>query len=452
MELDLSLEVSRIFTAWKARYFDREKQRSKNSLDIFGERGCGKTAATQAYVRTHKNKARYFSFADLEGAAALAAFAAAFELENKKPASWEEAGQLFQKKYKNQTLHVLLDDLERFPQRKEFDAACLYIARDRIIVSEFRRCIRENWEPDDFNLATIYIGCRTLADYCKYFPAYAKQNILRLFSLTGGFLTILHELDEHAGLEENLRTLLRYDSAFSRFLPEWLGEYFRTPESYYPILCAMANGKQRLSEIARDAGYPNNKCQTYLHALIGANLVRTESLRERKSVTYHLTNSYIAAWCLFVYGRRGQQVSDPDGLLRYVLENIDQKLALPAFYRSCFRFLEMSGKEYLFPYLYPSAAELTTDVPFHFKDGNKLKLNYCVQVDSQTLIVLFPDSLDKRYTKEDIEHIRTAVNRFDTLYDTDIIVFSLHRFSDWCVHEASKNELLHLVTMERLRL
>ena len=116
MELDLSLEVSRIFTAWKARYFDREKQRSKNSLDIFGERGCGKTAAAQAYVRAHKNKARYFSFADLEGAAALTAFAAAFQLEKENPASWDEAGQLFRKKYKDQALHILLDDLEQFPQ------------------------------------------------------------------------------------------------------------------------------------------------------------------------------------------------------------------------------------------------------------------------------------------------------------------------------------------------
>ena len=111
----------------------------------------------------------------------------------------------------------------------------------------------------------------------------------------------------------------------------------------------------------------------------------------------------------------------------------------------------MSAKEYLIPYRYPSSTELKTDVPFRFKDGYALKLNYCVRIDSQTLIAILPDSLDKRYTKEDIEHIRAAVNRFDTLYDTDIIVFSLHRFSDWCVHEASKNELLHLVTMERLK-
>ena len=452
MELDLSHEISKICTAWNARYFDREKQRSKNSLDIFGERGCGKTAAAQAYVRAHKNKARYFSFADLDGAAALRVFAATFQLENENPASWDEAGRLFRKKYGKQALHVLLDDLERFPQRKEFGTASfLHIARGRIVVSELRRCTRENWDPDDTTLASLYIGCRTPADFCKLFPDYSRPDVLRLFSMTGGILAILHELDGHSNLEENLRVLLRYDSVFSRFLPEWLGEYFRTPESYYPILCSMASGKQRLSEIAQDAGYQNNKCQTYLRALIQAQLVRTESLRDQKHVTYHLTSSYIAAWCLFVYGRRSQQIADPDGLLRTVMEEIDENLALPAFYRSCFRYLDMSTKEYLIPYRYPSSTELKTDVPFRFKDGYALKLNCCVQIDSQTLIVILPDSLDKRYTKEDIQHIRSAVNRFDTLYGTDIVIFSLHRFSDWCVHEASRDELLHLVTMERLK-
>ncbi len=174
-------------------------------------------------------------------------------------------------------------------------------------------------------------------------------------------------------------------------------------------------------------------------------------LRDKKPVTYHLTNSYIAAWCLFIYRRRSQQIADPDGLLRKVMDEIDEKLALPAFYRSCFRYLEMSAKEYLIPYRYPSSTELKTDVPFRFKDGYALKLNYCVRIDSQTLIAILPDSLDKRYTKEDIQHIRAAVNRFDTLYGTDIVIFSPHRFSDWCVHEAGRDELLHLVAMERLR-
>ena len=58
---------------------------------------------------------------------------------------------------------------------------------------------------------------------------------------------------------------------------------------------------------------------------------------------------------------------------------------------------------------------------------------------------------NQQFTKEDIQHIRAAVNRFDTLYGTDIVIFSPHRFSDWCVHEASRDELPHLVALEQLR-
>ena len=452
MEIDLSREISKIHTSWNDRYFDFKNNHSKNSLDIFGERGCGKTHAAQEYVRTHTNKARYFSFANLAGNAAIKAFANAFQLEKEKPTSWNEVGKLFHEKYGKQAMHILLDDLEFFPQRNDLRIAIdNYIARGRIVVSELRRCIREDWNPNSISFVSVFIGRRTLSDYCKYFPTYSKQDILRLFSMTGGVLAILKEIDEKISFEENLKYLLRYDSAFSRFLPEWLGEYFRTPESYYPILCSMANGKHRLSEIAQDAGYPTNKCQTYLRALIHAHLVRQESLRDQKQSTYHLTSSYIAAWFLYVYGRRSEQVSDPDGLFHMVLESIDEKLALPAFYKSCFRYLEMSTKEYLYPYSCPSTDELTLNVPYKFKDGYRLKLNYCVKIDGQTLIVILPETLNTKYTKWDIKHITAAVNHFDTIYGTDIVVFSLNRFSDWCVHEASKNYLLHLVTIERLR-
>ena len=82
--------------------------------------------------------------------------------------------------------------------------------------------------------------------------------------MTGGIPAVIKELDAEKPLEENLRALLRYDSAFTTYLPEWMCEHFRTPESYYPILCSMAKGKRRLSDIAHDVGFPNNKCLNYL--------------------------------------------------------------------------------------------------------------------------------------------------------------------------------------------
>ena len=59
--------------------------------------------------------------------------------------------------------------------------------------------------------------------------------------------------------------------------------------------------------------------------------------------------------------------------------------------------------------------------------------------------------MDARYTKEGIEKVYYALESINAFYNTRIIVFSIERFSDWCVHEAKRNLWLHEVTLERLR-
>lgn len=130
---------------------------------------------------------------------------------------------------------------------------------------------------------------------------------------------------------------------------------------------------------------------------------------------------------------------------------MDDQLALKAFYGSCFQYLNHHTKDYLYQYRFPSESEIRRNIPYSFKDGYRLKLSYCVLQQEQSLVVVMPESLEAKYTKEDIQHIRAAVNHLNTLYETDIVVFSLNRFSDWCVHEASVNERLHFVTAERLK-
>ena len=312
MELDDSKKVAQLYACWEERYFDRESERPKNWISIYGERGSGKTTVIQRYVQAHKNKTRYFSFAGLEGKYALHAFGDAFSLDGCMPASWEEAGKRFIEKYGQQALLIILDDLELFPQAAECERACIdAISRGRIVTAEVRRGSREEMEPASYDAASVYIGYRTLADYCKLFPEYSRQDIMRLFSLTGGIPSLLKELDAHHDLEENLRKLLRFDSMFSRFLPEWLSEYFRTPESYYPIMLSLAKGRERLSEIAQDVAFPYNKCQTYLNSLKRAGLVRIDKPLGKKQGTYHLTNSYFAAWCLYIYQNRSGQITSP---------------------------------------------------------------------------------------------------------------------------------------------
>ena len=55
-----------------------------------------------------------------------------------------------------------------------------------------------------------------------------------------------------------------------------------------------------------------------------------------------------------------------------------------------------------------------------------------------------------RFTKKEMQAVLKAIEKLVSLYSTEITVFSLERFSDWCVHESAKRDYLHEVTMNRL--
>ena len=164
--------------------------------------------------------------------------------------------------------------------------------------------------------------------------------MIRLHGLTGGLPAVAKYLCADIPFEENLKILLKHDSAFSHFAPSILQRLFRSPESYHPILYSIACGKHRLSEIAKDIGFPNNKCGKYLEALIKAGLVKAHKESENSFARYFLTNSYIKSWYLYIYKNRMLQITNPQGLLNKVILTMDKAIALPSLEESCIRFID----------------------------------------------------------------------------------------------------------------
>ena len=302
---------------------------------------------------------------------------------------------------------------------------------------------------DKSNVKASYL---TITDFCKSFSVYAKQDAVRLRALTGGMPAILKELDAEADYEDNVRKLLSYDSTFSTILPQWLKDCFRSPESYYPILKSISDGHHRLSEIAREIGFPNNKCGKYLEALIKHDFVRAEKPREAKQSTYHIANSYFAAWCRYVYGKKQQQIMTPDVLFDYVAQDIDNGLAISEFHNACLWHLRY-GVNHKLPWLLNSAEpkEIKKSVPVTIKDGSRMILDYCMLKKNDSVFAVFPHSLTMRYTKNELKRIYEAVQQQEHLYNAHIVVFSLERFSDWCVLASSTNPQLYLITADKMK-
>lgn len=101
--------------------------------------------------------------------------------------------------------------------------------------------------------------------------------------------------DDELSFEDNVKSFLHTDSPFYRLAASWMNESFRTPESYNTLLYAMANGCNHIGEIAKFSGFPKNKCDKYIKALIEHGFV-IKAPGENGHTKYLPANTYLTLW------------------------------------------------------------------------------------------------------------------------------------------------------------
>lgn len=452
MEFDLTEQRKSFHALWNDIVFHINTGSGRYThpfIQLIGPKGCGKTRLAQEIARTYPN-VLYLSFSGQTQEEALALFQQMYLPYHAPLSDWEQAADAYLKAHATGYKLLIWED-ENNPISSACNTAFWKHVRDGSASIVF--CMIDE-EVNGIDEGIFTMRYRSLAEYYKLFSNYEKKDIVRLFGLTEGIPAVAKELDTGNSYEENLRTLFAYDSAFSTYLPKLLGETFRAPDSYYPIIASIARGKHRLSEIAKEVGFPNNKCGTYLDALIQYGFVREEKNEPGTWARYYLANSYYIAWGLYAYGKRSLQLTKPDMLMQMVKESIDEAVALPALHAACTRYIQEVPKYELTPVYWlqsPDSDSIKKAVPVKLRDGSTVILDYYGSEGGDSLFGIFPHDLDKRYTKEDYERITKAISRLEGLSSARIFLFSLHRFSDWIVHKAAYNDLLYAVTVERLK-
>ena len=162
----------------------------------------------------------------------------------------------------------------------------------------------------------------------KLFPKLSKHDALGLSVISGGTPKILGEYDEQKSFEDNLLCILKSDSVFINYMPDLMEKYFRKPEIYHYILCAIANGNYRISGIGKFTGFEYNKCDNYVSALISAGIIKAEKEKSKNGkirTAYVLTNSYFRLWYLYVYQNRTALIVGNGELTENIIKNILEK-------------------------------------------------------------------------------------------------------------------------------
>lgn len=444
MKFDLSRDIAHIAEEWNQVCFDKDNPHMDEFI-IYGPKGSGKTKAAQELARSHAG-VFYFSFSKLTYSEAVQSFIRAYLPERADVATITDAVDAFVKMRSGKHSLVILED-ETNEAMHECGLRFGHFCHGKHTLVMCNIC------KDERNIYhSVRIWHRSIAEFIKLFQEYDKNDAVRLHALTGGMMAVAKDLDEKVSYEGNVRRLLEPDSSFSTVLPAMLNECFRTPESYYPILKSMADGHCRLSEIAKDVGFPNNKCLKYIEALMENGFAVAEKLEGSKQSTYHPANTYFAAWCRYVYGRQMMQAVSPDALFKYVKEDMDERLTLPDFYTACMRFMQYAFKHYNNEYQWGDVKETKKAISVKLRDGSTVIIDYCMNTaDEFSYNLIFPHSLDIKYTKDEMDRIYEALDKIDSRYYAHTVVFSFTRFSDWCTHENAHNEWFHIVPVERLK-
>jgi len=436
---------------WHAleRYQKRVQSQSaeKSVCVVSGFSGCGKTTLLLNYYSG--KKVFYFSFAGLEEGVALRLLAQRVQEKTDEIAvDWAGAFSAISRNYR----HVIFDDVEAVATYKHFSKT-FYENMTTDSSRPFVVLIGQTGD-DMEGLADKYERLRidyfSIPDVMKLFPKILKIDVLGLCTISGGIPGILMEYDPQRGFEENLRRMLRPDSAFCRFMPELLMRYFRRPENYNQVLYAIASGKHCVSDIGKFTGFEYNKCDNYLSALVSHGLIyvgKETSKRGALKTVYHFRNNYFALWYRYIYPNRTALQLGDQQLIEDIVQSTVTKEIHAFHLEKAFNLARAR--------IYRESIGLNKGIVYSPETVRKGKFKYTFDAiardGEKTVFVKVFEDADENCKAAELVRIRKAVSLVNEYYNSRVLIFSKRRFSEYVVHEASIDETISLIEVDRLK-
>jgi len=428
-------------------------QKSK-VLELVGPRGSGKT--TFLLDCFSEKPHFYFSFAGLDERMArhLLGDSLTRELDCAMPETWDDIFSALNQLAMTTKIFIF-DHLDSLASSRTFCSALQGYIDD----PNRRRILLMLVHTDTVPLNLLSLRNRrielpycTIADIKKACPRRTGQEILEMYTLSGGVLKIVNSFAEGEPIAESVRRMLTEDSPFLTFAEKVLSAHFRRPESYAMLLHAIATGHDSVSELGKFSGYPYNKCDKYLKALMAAGLVeavkqRAESGAEKTS--YQIRNSYFRIWFRYVYPNRTMIATGgfDDYFLSVALPEIRRADVELEYTGACFRALKHRVDEQV-PASLRSAVtyNLFTVKRANFSDtfdfAGKAK-------NTAVFVKIFHDD-SSAVGRAQLDALERAVNLVHPYVDSKIYLFSKRRFSDALIKEATFG-VVKLFTIDRLR-
>jgi len=168
----------------------------------------------------------------------------------------------------------------------------------------------------------------TLAELFPDMPFAGRVSIYSLFGAIPAYLERV--IPTLTPLENIRRSVLDRGSFLYSEVEFLLREELREPRNYFVILRAIAQGKQKLSEIINDTGMDKSHVSRYLDILRSLRLVEkevpvTEKYPDKsRAGLYRLHDRFFTFWFRYVFPFRGRlEIDQVDNVLEMIAETFD---------------------------------------------------------------------------------------------------------------------------------
>ncbi len=401
-------------------------------IQLCGKDGLGKTTIARAYASGYN--ASYFSFRHMESSVALQAF---------MPGCPDWDSFFAKMKRKNKRPIIVFDDWDDRNDKDDFLAALYrYLTHGATAVMVGRKYFRFPISCEPMEL-TKMAAC----DVVDCFPRLSPWDALRLTVLTEGLPPLVNAYQEGLSFEENVRRFFSEGSAFLEYAPAWLRQEFRSPESYNTLLQAMATGHNRISEIAAVTGYPKNKCDKYIKALMEAGFVKAVKQVDgsgQSRTLYRPASAYLKLWYGIYLPNRPRFWPAPGRALCNTILAQLQGCSLEAYRDACFRWIKDHAWEICYTPLQvndPKLRQVTVGgFPFDFVQ----------KVGELTIFASIWDDIETPFPAERFQQIDDASCTVSPFYNNIYLLFSIQRFPDALERLTAQFENVHSVYLRFL--
>lgn len=410
----------------KAKAIEEEPDAWKRTqpLLLIGPSGAGKTEAAKEYLKT-RERGIYFSFKNVSSHMALKLFTGMYTDLFTECSSWEEFfNQLDESLGFRFYSSIMFDDVVFSTMDESFSSSLRrflerHSSRNVFVILISRRAAEVEDEHVPFILPSL-----TMGEISKAFPKYSDIDKMRLAALTDALPGLIKYFDPTVSLRSNLGKLLGGSDFFS-YAEKRYKDSFRTAESYSALLHGMSVGKHRLTELSDYSGYPPNKTDKYLKALIDADLVsarEVDSLDGRTRRGYYIKSSYMDLWVR--YCMNDLYVDDADELAERMLSRVDTEYIPVFFKRLCNIWIKKhASKKYGHSIRLDDKESLNQTVGGITFD--------CMQHDGdRMLFIKIWDDMAETHGADDYEEIEKAVTSVNKFYNSHIVLCSINRFRE----------------------